>query len=299
VNTDPFEQPDDELPPADEPVGEHPGDDEFGSRVRFSRLKLLAKSPAHYLAHPEGESTAKEKGTAVHEVLLKGRAVVVWSKKNKAGKTAPRTGDDFRDFASAHAGKLILLPSTYDPAMRAIEAVRANRRAMEALAGVREETLLFDMMGLECRSTPDTRAPTHFAELKTCRTSDPWRFRWQAKSLAYHAQMAFHAEAIRRNKLGDGATGYIVAVESAPPYPVTVFELTVKDFEKGEKKIRFWMERLKACISAQQWPPYAQDVVPLDIQEDEIDLPGAVAGDDPSLPWNGAGDAADGADIPF
>lgn len=283
MNGDQFEQPDDELPPPDDDAGDEPSepigdvpDDEFGSRVRFSRLKLFAKSAAHYLEHPQGESAALEKGTAVHAVLLGGREIIAWTqktkptKKSKGGKQAPRNGAEWEAFRAAHPRAVILLPREYEQINRQVAAVRADRKAMEALEGVKERTILFDMLGLECRSTPDTLAPTHFAELKTCRSSDPFRFGWQVKSLCYHGQMAFHAEAIRRAKLGDGKIGYIVAVESTPPFPVTVFKMTESALEKGAKKIRFWMEQLKGCLASNQWPPYAQSIVDLDVPDEEI-----------------------------
>lgn len=282
---DPAEEYGDPEEPAD-PIGDVP-DDEYGSRVRFSRLKLLAKSPAHYLANPQGESEALERGTAVHAVLLGGRRVIVWdkktepTKKSKGGKQAPRNGGAWDAFKAANPGATILLPGEYETVMRMVDAVRANRDAMHILTGVVEDTILFDMLGLECRTTPDVRAHdgSFYTELKTCRSSDPFRFGFQTKQMSYHGQMAMHREGIRRAKLGPASHGYVVAVESTLPHPVTVFRVTDHALEKGDKQIRFWMERLKGCIQSGQWPPYAQSVVDLDVPDDEIELSGAIPGD--------------------
>ncbi len=253
-----------------EPIGDAP-DDEFGSRVRFSRLKLMASSPAHYLAHPQGESSALDKGTAVHSMLLRGARITFYPKKTKAGKAAPRNGGEWEAFKLANADAKIVTASEYEVCNRMVESVRANKYAMEVLTGIAEETILFDWLNLECRATPDVRDPggAFVTELKTCQTSKPSRFSWQATQLCYHGQMAFHRAAMRKEKLGRDPLGYVVAVESTVPYPVTVFKMTDRAWEKGEKQIRFWMEQLKSCLASNQWPPYAQSVVDLDVPDDD------------------------------
>jgi hypothetical protein len=253
-----------------EPIGDAP-DDEFGSRVRFNRLKQLAKSPAHYLANPGGESSAQDKGTAVHAVLLGGKRITFYPEKTKAGKAAPRNGGKWEAFRAENASAKIVTAKEYDQVSRMVEAVRANRMAMELLDGAtHEETILFEMLGLECRSTPDFHAPDRFGELKTTVSADPFRFGWQAKKMSYHAQMALHREALKRTRrIAADAIGYIIAVESTLPYPVTVMRVPEKALEIGDKQIRRWMETLKGCLSSNQWPAYAQNVVDLELPEAE------------------------------
>lgn len=253
-----------------ETIGDAP-DSEFGSRVRFSRLKLLGKSPAHYFANPQGESAALDRGTAVHSMLLRGARVTFYPKKTADGKSAPRRGKEWDAFKLANSGATIVTASEYDVCSRMVDAVRANHHAMEVLTGIMEETILFDWLGLDCRSTPDVRDPAgaFVTELKTCQTSDPGRFSWQSIRMGYHGQMAFHRAAMRKEKLGHDPIGYVVAVESTIPYPVTVFKMTDRAWEKGEKQVRFWMEQLKSCLQSNQWPPYAQSVVDLDVPDED------------------------------
>jgi hypothetical protein len=244
-----------------------PGADEFGNCVRFSRLKLMAKSAAHFYANPRGDSSAQDKGTAVHSAILGGKRVTFYPELTAAGKSAPRNGSKWEAFQAENTGALILSRSEYDDVSRIIESVRNHKDAMALLGGVREETILFDMMGLECRTTPDARAPGIVTEFKTCRTSDPRRFTMQSFWMSYHAQCAFHLEGVRRAKLDKDPTSYIVAVETAAPYPVTVFRVTAKAIEHGNKQLRLWMEQLKACLAADQWPAYAQSCVDLDVPD--------------------------------
>lgn len=243
--------------------------DEFGSRVRFSRLKLMAKSPAHYAAGVDTSTSAKDKGTAVHAILFRGKRVTFYGEKTESGRAAPRNGAKWEAFQSANAGALILSAREYDQVQRMVEAVRADRQAMEALTGTAEETLLFDFLNLESRTTPDVWSPDSWAELKTSISADPFRFTHQSLRMYYHAQMAFHREGLWRAKRVKPKHGYVVAVESTAPYPVTVFRMTDNALDKGDRTIRAWFEQLKTCLASDQWPPYSQSVVDLDVPESE------------------------------
>jgi PDDEXK-like domain of unknown function (DUF3799) len=242
--------------------------------VRFSRLKLMAESPMHYLANVHGTSATLDRGTAVHSILLGGKRVCYYDKTTEAGASAPRRGKDWEAFKALHEGETILSASEYETSNRIADAVRVNSLAMQALTGVCEQTLRFDWMGLTARSTPDVRANdgTFLTELKTCRSSRPGKFAMQGFWMHYHAQMAFHAEAMRRNDLWRGKVmpeAFIVAVCSAAPYPVTVFKLTPRAMEQGLKSIVLWTEQLKQCISSRHFPAYSQAVVDFDVPDND------------------------------
>lgn len=250
--------------------------------VRFSRLKLFSESALHYLANVHADSATLDKGTAVHSILLGGKRVIYYDGKVKpkkgeppSDKIGPRSGEQWERFKADNADAKILTQKEYDLSHRVADAVRANPLAMQALSGIAEETIRFDFLGLPCRSTPDVRAfdGSFVSELKTCRSSNPFRFAAQSHWMFYHVQMAFHREAMRRTKrwpsTGNPPTPFVVAVCSTPPFPVTVFKMTERAIEKGEKTFRFWFEQLKTCIASQQWPAYAQSVVDLDVPDGE------------------------------
>jgi hypothetical protein len=258
-----------------------PGAEEFGSRVRFGRLRLMARSPAHFAANPQGASSSMDKGSAVHSAILGGQRITFYPELTAAGKSAPRNGAKWEAFQADNTDALILSRSEYDDVSRIVESVQAHKDAMFLLGGEREKTILFDMMGLECRTTPDARQPGFVTEFKTCRTSDPRRFQFDSLRAYYHAQCAFHGEGARRAKL-EAATpdAYIVAVETELPYPVTIFKLTPRALEQGMKSIRLWMEQLKGCLSSNQWPAYAQSYVELDVPDPDAGLVFATPAED-------------------
>ena len=250
--------------------------------LRFSRLKLFAESPLHYLANAQNKSSILDKGTGVHSLLLGGKRVVYYDKETASGRAAPRNGKDWEAFKAMNEDALILSRSEYDTSNRIADAVRSNELAMRALTGVKEQTLRFDWMKMQARTTPDCRANdgTFVTELKTCRSSRPGRFSSQAFWMHYHAQMAFHLEGMKANGLVKGGyrpDAFIVAVCSVEPFPVTVFRLTDKALEQGRKSLVLWTEQLRGCIESRHFPAYSQAVVDLDVPEqDELVFPGGL-----------------------
>ncbi len=88
--------------------------------LHFSRLKLIARSPLHYAASTVEETTAMERGSAVHSLVLGGAPVVAW----EDGR--PRRGKDFDAFAEQNQGALILTAKEHGKAKSIADAVKAN-----------------------------------------------------------------------------------------------------------------------------------------------------------------------------
>jgi hypothetical protein len=244
--------------------------------IRFSRLKLIGKpfSPAHYHAAVDEQTASKHKGSALHSIILGGKRVTFYNEVTATGRSAPRNGSKWEAFQAANADALILSRSEYEDVNRMAEAVLACPHAMEMLTGIREQTLLYKWKGRDCRATPDCRAPggEWLTELKSCVSSNPDRFQKQMLWLRYHGQLAWYRRAMLQLKLKPLAA-YVVAVESSPPYPVTVMRLTDRALDQGERLCSSWMETLRGCEESNFWPPYAQSIVPLDVpDEPEIEF---------------------------
>lgn len=209
-------------------------------------------------------TTAMQRGTATHALIFNTRKVCGYPGTARRGK-------EFDAFAADHADYEILTMAEYDKARRMADAVRAHTTAMSVLTGVFEETIRFEWNDLSCRATPDCRGPSYITELKTSASSDPERFPWHAtKKFAYHAQMAMQRIACEEAHGAYFEDCYVVAVESAEPFPVTVFRFTDEALEQGERLLMDWSEKLKAAESSRNWPPYVDCIVPIDATpEDE------------------------------
>lgn len=230
--------------------------------IRFSNLKLMGKSPAHYYARMTGPafepSRAMKVGSATHRLVLgqgPGRAIVRFEGEARRGK-------EWTAFEDAHPDADILTAPEWAEAEVIAAAVAASPAAQDVLRGARYEVPLdWEMCGMRCVTGGiDIVGAGYIADLKTAQSSEPGAFGRQAFSMSYHAQLAFYAEGARQNGLPvDRAL--VVAVESSPPHCVTVLRVAPELLEHGAQLCRLWLERLKACAEADEWPGYAQSPV--------------------------------------
>jgi PDDEXK-like uncharacterized protein DUF3799 len=237
--------------------------------VRFHHLLAAARSGAHAQWALEGgeddETYPMEGGAALHGLLLQGAKVLCFD--------TPRRGKAWDAFAAENPGAHILSPAVYDRTMRMAEAVHANRDACDLLEGIREQTLLFRFLGVDCRSTPDVRTPRRLVELKSTKDASVYGFPREIERRHYHAQMAFQREAVVASNLGQPDDAFIVAVESTEPHVVTLFRLTPGTMDWGARLVRLWMERLVGCMRSGAWPGYSQVVVNVELgQREDVEL---------------------------
>lgn len=245
--------------------------------VRFSRLKLFGKSAAHY-AHGYGDDTGPmRKGSALHRYLLGDKSGVVLYPGRRAGKK-------WDEFKAAHEGTDILIQSEFRDVEGMRKSIERHPRAMALLDGVREERIEWEMAGRACAGTPDVvhlrTGGKVLVELKTSVSAAPDLFKWQAKRMAYHAQLAWYAHALESTLVyapGPVTEQYIVAVESAPPYPVTVIRVTDALRKKGERQWRAWFEQLLVCERSGHFPGYVDADVDWDDEDTELEWDEEVA----------------------
>lgn len=235
--------------------------------VRYSHLKMLALSPAHYLAAVRRDSYAMERGRALHSLVLGGARVIPYPGKTRQGK-------EWTAFKAANDGAEILTATEYAKVQGMADSVKRHKVAMQLLEGQHEVEVNWSYLGRACQSHIDVigGGGSMVTELKTTVSSEPDRFAWQARRLWYFGQLAFYMEAVQQAGLGTATDAYVVAVEAAEPYVVTCMRATERALELGRKCMRLWMERLLGCEAANDWPGYVQGIVDLDAPEDGIDF---------------------------
>lgn len=235
--------------------------------VRFSHLKLMALSPAHYHAWADKETPAIERGRALHSIILGGQRVTYYP-----GKV--RRGGEYDAFCKENHDAHVLNKGDFDKVCAMADAVFANKRAMEVLAGQHELEVDWEYLGRKCQSHIDCLGPggEWITELKSTVSSSPAKFAYQAAHMGYFAQVAYYRAAVLQAQLGVPRTVYFVAVEQAPPHVVTVMEVAPHALESGAKSVRAWFERLLSCEAANDWPGYVQDIVPLDTPDEGIEF---------------------------
>lgn len=233
--------------------------------VRFSRLKLMAKSAAHYAAGFGGESGPMRKGSALHAYLLGGPEKVAVFRDGVRNKKSSK----WIDFQAANTGKHILIPSELAVVEGMRRSVESHQRAMDLLDdGVQETRISWDIGGRACAGTPDVVKPRkdgkRLVELKSCDTSAPELFKVKGKRMGYPGQVAWYADGLERCLEycpGKVDETFVVAVESTAPYPVTVFRMRDSIMAAGRRQWRIWFEALRNCEQSNEFPAYAQSDV--------------------------------------
>lgn len=233
--------------------------------LSFSALKQMGRSPAHYRAAVTQqlvETPAMRFGTLVHAIVLGGDFAVY---------EGERRGNAWKAFEEEHAGRFIVTKKEYDRAAEVARAVHDDPVVRETgvLVGDREVTLKWDAHGRACRGRLDVLKPRRFiTDLKLTRDAHPERFHWQARRLAYPAQMEWYAQGAAVATGHEVTDLYIVAVESSPPHLVTVHRVSDELRDQARRQIVGWLEALRVCEDSDEWPGYAQHIVPMDVLEE-------------------------------
>jgi hypothetical protein len=241
--------------------------------VRFSNLKAMSRSPAHYVEGLKGrdDTAALRLGRLVDLLVFLGedtREPVIYD--------GTRRGKAWDAFEAEHAGADIFTASELLNAQPIVESLmmRPEHSYAQKLlcSGTMKHRVGWSWLGRECSGEPDV-AGRILVDLKTTRDAEPGRFMRDAMWRAYHAQLAWYRQGLILSGAQPPAECYIVAVEISPPYPVTVLRLTERTLTQGERLCRLWMERLLSCEASGSWPGYVQTAVEWDMPE-ELQLTG-------------------------
>lgn len=251
--------------------------------VSNSMLSDFIDSPELYYGRYVAQTIPRKKKTAVmqfgdlvHESVLLGidtQAVEVpASALDKGGK---RNGKGFKEFASKHHGKALLLKEEYERLRNAVDAVWSHPRASEILsmtdAAVEQSIFWTDEeTGLRLRCRPDCRRLSLplLADLKT--TGDASR-EAVAKSMhkfGYSRQRPFYGAGVKALTRIDHDFVFVF-VESDEPHRVRCYELDPRPdraLTKGYEDFRSGLERLAECYRTDRWTePGWDQVLTLDL----------------------------------
>jgi hypothetical protein len=232
----------------------------FHVPLRHHMLHAMDECPAiaysKIIGDEDDATRDQEKGTSTHAMVFNTQQCVVYP-------GAKRQGKEFDRFADEHDGCRIILQGEYDIASRMSDSVRRNKLARELIEGqgvTFEQTILWSQDGRMCRGTPDVVGPGYVADLKTGRSSNPKRFKWDARKFFYDSAMAWYRRAVPQAR-----ESFLIVVEKTKPYPCTVFRLNERSLQAGNDLCDRWFELLLECERTGEWPDYSERIVELDI----------------------------------
>lgn len=235
--------------------------------VRWSNLRWMRQSPAHYRWHrdnPSPPTPAMRVGAYAHRLALGGS-------RPFATYDGIRRGKEWEAFKTlcGTQGMEIVSAAEAAAAEGCAEALRLHPVASKLLLEAdSERPIRWSMAGRECSGTVDMIGVGWIVELKVT-DANPNRLPWQAQKMGWLGQLAWYAEGYQQYTGCFQEHLYIIAVEPKPPHPVTVMFLTEAAREAGERLWNSLFNQLLVCEQTNEWPGYTSAVMPLDVPGEE------------------------------
>lgn len=222
----------------------------------------------HEQLHGRPSKREFDLGTAAHRLVLgDGPDLVCMDYDDWRTKAARAEADEVRA-----AGGLPLLPAEYDQVQAMADAIRTHPVAGPLFTpgtGRPEVSLFWEdrATGVRRRARVDwLREPVAGRRLvvtdyKTTRSAAPTAIERAVAEYGYHQQAAWYLDAVHACGLApDGAAFVFVFQEKAPPYVVTVAELTPDALRKGAARNRAGLDIYRDCVASGRWPGYSDGV---------------------------------------
>jgi hypothetical protein len=249
-------------------------------RLRVHHLEKFEQSPAHAyhsMVSGYGDSTLSTRiGSGTHALTFGTPKVV--STAHRRGTKARKAFD-----ADQEPGTLILSPGELRKSQAIADSIRRNKIAERILFSegvILEGRIDWEWNGRKCRSTPDAYNFRTLADLKSCRSAEPEKFKRDAVRYAYPAKLAWYRRAIEATTGVRTQHNYLIAVEQSAPYVVTPFELTERALEAGDRLVKKWFEQLKVCEATNHWPAYTLGIEEFDVIDFDAEVDLAMRDDD-------------------
>lgn len=229
--------------------------------INKSALDAIRLSPLHYQRRIVERTAAIEPtpamalGTLVHTLVLEPEEVFrryamkpALDRRTKAGKEA------YAAWEAELNGREALQLEIHDMACSMSAAVLSHPIASELLEGAICERSAYGVdpeSGLDVKARIDAIQGTTLVDLKTCRDASSEGFARSVASYRYHVQAA-HYMATYQAATGHQVDSFVfVAVESAPPYAVGVYQLDPASLAFAAEQRREDLAALSQFHSAQ------------------------------------------------
>ena len=233
---------------------------------------IIAQSCAHgRAAHPKlnpylvrEDKAHFDLGDCVHSILLEGidkvEVIEADSWRTNAAKEA-------RDVARAD-NKIPLLGKDYFDVLAMVDAAKTQIAAHTAdppllTDGKPEQTLVWDEDGVTCRSRIDWLRDDYSAidDIKTtAHGADPDLFsRKTIYSYGYDVKAAFYLRGVKAVSGVDAEFRWL-ALETTPPYVLTVVSPGLDVIAHGQSKVDRALQLWRKCLAEDRWPAYTDRV---------------------------------------
>lgn len=216
---------------------------------------VLSSSVWHWKNQVSKETTAMQRGTAVHDFALEGGA-------NTVRGPETRRGNAWKDAQEEAGSKLLLPEKEYDEAQDIASALLQDQACAKQLRcpDAKKEYSLFatcPQTGLELRCRPDLYNPTDLvmSDVKTTTDASPTGFNREIYKWRYDVQGSFYKYV--SELCGWKVTHFaFLAVETSAPYAAHMHVMSLDAMEIGRKDM---MRTLQKIADAKAKDDYSLD----------------------------------------
>lgn len=247
-----------------------------GPGLGSSHLRELLRSPLHYQTSvklPHKETPAMRLGTATHCAILEPERfeieyveAPIVDRRTKDGKALWNELEQ--------SGKIILSSDEYSRVTEMAKGMRSHELASKLIIGGASEQSIYWEQGVSspnvetsilCKSRPDYVKPMKkgyvIVDIKT--TQDAHIIEFQRKAYYkwfYHLQAAHYIRGFE-NVTGEKVIAFIyIAIESEPPYAISIFKAGDDYLRAGEEKTLELYELYANCVAKDNWPSYSEEI---------------------------------------
>ena len=205
--------------------------------INASSIKAGNKSMLHMrheITRKTDEPTkAMQWGSLIHlrvlEPNLMASEACIWDESRRT--------KEFKAFKAENDGKYIITTDESNQLDEIADSVNKHPEARMILDDSQKERSIFWESARygAGKARLDCLSGDFIADLKSTNAIEPWAFQWQAYKLGYHLQAGWYCEGVNAID-GHVPAFYVIAVESKPPYDVSVFEYDEEAIAIGREK---------------------------------------------------------------
>jgi len=237
--------------------------------LRSTSIRLLMKSPAHYLANHRVETEAMKTGSLVHAAMLEpevfGSRYMVMEKVDRRYKEGKVKYEDA--LRQAQEQKLILINEADQRQVFGIRAsLLGHKRISKLLTQAKREVSLFwNEEDVSCKARIDILPviDNTIVDLKTTEDAQPKPFMRSVYRYGYNFQAGHYCRGGERILGMERPDFLLVAIEKEPPYAVAMYTLPRSIIEEGWRQCAAAMEVYRKCLATKEWPGYTEETLEL------------------------------------
>ena len=246
-----------------------------GQGLGASNLRELLRSPLHYITSVNSEhkeTPAMKLGIATHCAILEPERFDI--EYVEAPVVDRRTKDGKAIWSELEqSGRIVLNSDEYGKVVEMASAIKRHELASKLVSGgVSEQSVYWyqrvsslEVSEILCKARPDYVKPLKkgyvIVDIKTTQDASMYEFQRKAYyKYCYHLQAAHYVRGFEA-VTGEKVVAFMyIAIESEPPYAISVFKAGDDYMKAGEQKTQELYELYANCMAKDKWPSYSTGI---------------------------------------